>query len=686
MQMSKSPILSVRRLSVFGAFFLLWLSTATLSAQSNLERYYYFQGERIPLPVNTHLIAARFDAGVSVAAQKRLAANIGALENFDSRVELPVDNLVFLPVRAGGDSIIAAEQLGAQPGVQFVSPVYNVGIMQVAETGEFFARFKPNLAAAEIEAFNQQQGATQTGALPNADNVWSLKPKADNPLSARELANAYVEAGMVEFAEPNFVLRETAPRPLTPPMRAPELTSNDTAFQAHLQWGLQNTGIFQSAIPGADINAVSAWNVTQGANNIVIAVIDEGVDATHPDLAGKVLSGWNTLDNNNNTAPVNNDYHGTAVAGVAAANSNNAMGAAGVCWNCKILPVKVAQRDPQGNWVTRTDALASGINWAWQHGADVLNNSWTAIYSNVVLDAIVAARFSGRGDYGSAIVFAAGNTNAAQVPFPANQNTYVIAVGASNWCDQRKLPLGNACNNNNASWGSNYGSALDLVAPGEAIYTTCYGSQYCQTAQDGNKYQYFSGTSFAAPFVSGVIGLLYSLNPNLKPDEIQQLLQRGAKDLGVTGRDNETGYGRLDAYKSIAQLFNLRLSVTDNRTLARVGEKLTYTLAYANTGSAAISNVVLQVTLPAHTAYVSSTPAFTPQGGGVYTLNLGALASYATGSVTLRAQTQPSSAGQKMTLSATIASSFPEANTADNAAADTTLGIQSQNYLPLIVR
>lgn len=686
MQMFKSPILSVRRLSVFGAFFLLWLSTATLSAQSNLERYYYFQGARIPLSVNTQLIAARFDASVPVAAQKQLATNIDALENFDLRAELPAVNLVFLPVRAGRNPIAAAEQFGAQSGVQFVSPVYDVGRMQVAETGEFFARFKPNLAAAEIAAFNQQQGATQMDTLPNADNVWILKPNVGNPLSARELANAYVEAGMVEFAEPNFVLREIAPRPLTPPLRAPELAPNDTAFQAHLQWGLQNTGIFQSAIPGADMNAVNAWNVTQGANDIVIAVIDEGVDATHPDLAGKVLPGWNTLANNNNAAPVNNDYHGTAVAGVAAANSDNAMGIAGVCWNCKILPVKVAQRDPQGNWVTTTAALASGINWAWQHGADVLNNSWTAIYSDLILNAIVAARFSGRDGYGSTVVFAAGNANADKVSFPADQNAYVIAVGASNWCDQRKAPLGNACNNNNASWGSNYGSALDLVAPGEAIYTTCYGSQYCQLAQDGNKYQYFSGTSFAAPFVSGAVGLLYSLNSSLQPDKIQQLLQRGAKDLGVAGRDNETGYGRLDAYKSIAQLFNLSVSVTDNRALARVGEKLTYTLAYANTGSAAINNVVLQVTLPAHTTYFNSTPAFTPQGGGVYTLNLGMLASNATDSVTLRAQTQPSSAGQKMTLNATIASSFPEANTADNVAADTTLGIQSQNYLPLIVR
>ncbi len=678
------PLFSATRwFSVLGAFVLLLWASAPLAAQS-AERYYYFQGARIPLTVNPRLVAVQFAPDVSPAAQKQLTESGGDLENFEAGTPAPVGNLVFMPVRAGRNSIAAAERLAAQPGVQAASPVYDADTMQLAETDAFLARFPDALTASDIAAFNQQHGVIEIGALPYSDRVWLLKPAADNPRSAREMANAYVEAGAVEFAEPNFVMRETAPPPRTPQIAlAPEMTPNDPAFQQRLQWGLQNTGIFQSAVVGADINAVSAWNVTQGASNIVIAVIDEGVDASHPDLTGQVLPGRNTLFNNADTTPKNGNNHGTAIAGVAAARSNDATGIAGVCWYCKILPVKVAERDNQGNWVTNVAALASGINWAWQNGADVLNNSWTmAKPSDAVLNAIVAARSSGRDSKGSAIVFAAGNENNGTVSYPADQNAFVIAVGASNWCDQRKTAVNNACNNNNASWGSNYGSALDLIAPGEAIYTACNVGQ----CPGNSSYAYFSGTSLSAPFVSGVIGLLYSLNPNLTPQRVQEILQKGARDLGAAGRDDATGYGRLDAYKSIAQLYNLSLSVSDNRVLARPGETLAYTLSYANANVTAMGNVVLSVTLPAHTAYVSSTPAFTPQGGGTYTLNLGTLAGYATGSATFRVQVQPSAAGQKMILNAAIVSAFPEANTADNAASDTTLGIQAQNYLPFIVR
>lgn len=677
------PLFSVTRwFGVLGAFVLLILASAPLAAQST-ARYYYFQGAQIPLTVNPRLVAVQFVPDTSPAAQKQIVESVNAVESFESGVQIPVGNFVFLPVRAGRDTIAAAEQLAAQPGVQTASPVYAADSMQLAESGEFLARFKSAWTDAEIAAFNQQRDVVTVRALPYSDRVWLLKPAAANPRSAREMANAYVEADAVEFAEPNFVMRETAPRPLTPKtVLAPEMTPNDPAFQQHLQWGLQNTGLFQSAIVGADINAVNAWNVTQGASDIVIAVIDEGVDASHPDLAGKALPGYNSLYGNNDAAPKNGDNHGTAVAGVAAARANDATGVAGVCWYCKILPVKVAERDPQGNWTTNTAALASGINWAWQNGADVLNNSWTMTTpSDTILNALVAARFSGRDSKGSTIVFAAGNENNSAVSYPANLNSFVIAIGASNWCDQRKMPASDACNNNNTSWGSNYGAALDLVAPGEAIYTTCNVGQ----CPGNSSYAYFSGTSFAAPFVSGAIGLLYSLNPNLQPNEIQTILQNGAKDLGAAGRDNATGYGRLDSAKSIAQLYNLNLSVSDQRVLARPGETLTYTLNYANTKLTAMGNVVLTVALPAHTTYLSSTPAFTPQGD-LYTLNLGTLAGYATGSATFRIRVQSAAAGQKMILNASIVSAFPESNTADNAASDTTLGIQSQNYLPLILR
>jgi len=670
---------AARWLGVVLAFILPILTTTSLFAQSGAERFYYYQGTHIPLQVNPRLIAVRFDPSLSAATQRNLVESAGDVENFDARVESPVGGIVFLPVRAGRDAVTAAARLNGRTGVQFASSVYDAGAAQLAETDEFLARFRADMSADDIAAFNATHGATLVGPLAHADRVFILKPTARNTQTARELANVYVEAGVVEFAEPNFVIRETQPRDIAPAeIQLAPFVPNDSAFE--LEWGLQNTRQFQGALAGADINAANAWGVTQGASSIKIAVIDEGVDASHSELLGKVLPGYNALNGTGNTTPKSGDYHGTAVAGVAAANSNNASGIAGVCWFCQILPVQVAERDPQGNWVTTTDALADGIDWAWQNGADVLNNSWTMPKpSDTVQLAIINARFSGRGGKGSTVVFASGNANASSVAYPASLNSYVLAVGASNWCDQRKTPTNNQCNNNNASWGSNYGSALDLVAPGEAIYTTCNVGQ-CS----GSSYIYLSGTSLAAPFVAGAVGLLYSLNPNLTPDKVQQVLQNGAKDIGATGKDDETGYGRLDAYKSIAQLYNLNIGVTDNRTFAQSGDTLVYTISYANTGTTAMGTTILQVTVPAYTTYVSSTPAFSPQGGGIYQLNLGTLAGNTTGSATFRVQAQPTAAGQKIVFNATIGGAFPESNTGDNAASDTTFGVKTQNYLPFL--
>lgn len=671
---------SKRSLTILPAFILLLLATTSVFAQSDAERFYYYQGARIPLQVNPRLVAVKFAPDISASAQRALTEGANAFENFDARVDAPVGGIVWLPVRAGQNSIVASERLNAQPGVEFASPVYDAGAMQLAETDEFLARFK-SANASEIESINQRLGASILEPLAHSDRVYILKPQADNPRSARELANAYVEAGVVEFAEPNFVLRETKARAAASnPTQTEAFIPTDANFD--LQWGLQNTRQFQGAVSGADINAVRAWDVTQGASSIVIAVIDEGVDASHPDLAGKVLTGYNSLLNNSNTMPQSDDIHGTAVAGVAAANSNNGSGIAGVCWFCKILPIKVAERDPNGDWTATIGSLSSGIDWAWQHGADVLNNSWTmANPSDSVELSIINARFGGRGNKGSTVIFASGNENAGTVSFPASRNAYVIAVGASNWCDQRKTAVNNSCNNNNASWGSNYGSALDVVAPGEAIYTLCNANQCAGTSS----YVYQSGTSLAAPFVSGTVGLLYSLNPSLTPAQVQDVLQTGAKNLGVAGRDDETGYGRIDAQKSIRRLYNLNLSVTDHKILARPGETVTYTLQYANTGSTAMGSTVISVTLPAHTNYVNSSPAFSPQGGGIYKLNLGTLAANATGSATFRVQVQPDGAGQEIIFDASISGAFPEASAKDNAARDSTRGMQAQIYLPFIV-
>lgn len=677
------------------ALFVLFARHEPLAAQNTSPYYYYYQGTRIPLDLNSALVAVRFDPTLAPDVRRNTATASGDVNNFDARLELPLGNVTLLPIRAGVAANAAQARLKSQPGIISAAPVYQVADgTQLIETEEFIARFRPELPAAAIGVFNLANGVTFVRAQPDSDRVMILKPTAGNPRSARELANAYVESGWVEFAEPNFIVRaaQVHSNALVGPQAA-DLATSDTNF--NLQWALKNTRQFFGSVQGDDIKAPQAWGVTQGASSLKIAIIDEGVDASHPDLAGKVQSGINETVQppNTNTQPSANDHHGTATAGIAAANSNNARGIAGVCWYCQILPVKVAVEDSQGHWITQTSMLAAGIDWAWQNGADVLSNSWTmSAPSDDVRSSIFSARFGGRGGKGSTIVFAAGNDNAntvnsslcqnpngSPVVFPACLNNYVIAVGASNWCDQRKTNTNDGCNNNDASWGSNFGNALDLVAPGEAIFTTCNGNDCTNGA-----YTYFAGTSASTPLVAGAAALLYSLNPNLTPDKVQSVLQTGAKDLGIGGKDNDTGYGRLDANRAILALYNLGISASDNKTFVHANDNITYTLAYSNTGITAMGSTVISVTLPTNTNYLGSTPAFTAQGGGVYQLALGTLGSNATGAATFRVQPQAGSEGQTLTFKTQISGAFPELVMTDNLSSDVSFVVAQDLFLPMV--
>lgn len=671
---------TVRRIVFWiGCLALVLFTSESLAAQTTPSLYYYYQGARIPLQQSARLLAVRFRPDVSTEARRNALGAAGAAESFDARIESPINGIVWLSLRDGTNPVNVAEQLRRGTGVLSVSLVYEGAGGQFAETDEFLVRFKADLSAAEIDRINQSNGAVMDRSQPFSDRVLVLKPTNDNPRTARELANAYVEGGWVDFAEPNFVIRMP-----TPQTRAPQVTEttpvtpNDEFFR--LQWALRNTGQFLGAIPGADINAINAWGVTKGATAITIAIIDEGVNDAHPDLASQVLIGYNALDGSSNTTPKPNDYHGTATAGIAAASSNNGLGIAGVCWFCQILPVKIAERDAQGNWNTTTSIVAAGIDWAWQNGADVLNGSWTMPMPDEDVElSIFNARFAGRGGLGSTLVFAAGNEDDTPVPYPASLNTYVIAVGASNWCDQRKTPSDNGCNNFNTAWGSNFGSALDLVAPGESIYTTCNGNE-CT----GGQYTYFVGTSASTPLVAGAVGLLYSLNPNLSPEQVQSALEIGARDIGVGGPDGDTGFGRLDTYKSIAALYEIGVSVSGDPALVRPGDTIAYTIQYANTGMTAMGSTVLGVTLPVGTTYVSSSPPFAPQGDGVYQLALGKLASNRKDKATFRIKPTQANAGNTLSFNVTIGGAFPELNTANNFASTTTLVTKRDYFLPFL--
>ena len=270
------------------------------------------------------------------------------------------------------------------------------------------------------------------------------------------------------------------------------------------------------------IQALAAWDIATG-DGITIAILDSGVDSTHPDLAANMLPGWNVYDNNTDTSDVYG--HGTKVAGTAAAVANNGTGSSGVAWNARILPVRISRLDGRAY----LSDMAKGIRWAADNGARVVNISYSGAESVTVQSA--ANYMRGKG---GVVVMSAGNSGGLN-NFPASNAVIVAAATDSN--DAR------------ASWSS-YGPYVDVAAPGVSIYTTLRGGGY----------GYVSGTSFSSPIVAAAAALLFSINPDLAPADIDQMLTATAQDLGSAGYDQYYGHGRINAANAVNAAY-ARISV-----------------------------------------------------------------------------------------------------------------------------
>ncbi|MFL6707568.1 MAG: S8 family serine peptidase [Massilia sp.] len=263
------------------------------------------------------------------------------------------------------------------------------------------------------------------------------------------------------------------------------------------------------------INAQTAWDTSQGAG-VTIAILDSGVDGTHPDLVPNLVAGYNAYNNNLDTSDVCG--HGTAVAGSSAARSNNGAGVAAVAGQAKIMPVRIAYLDStDGGCYAYASTIASGITWAADHGARVANVSYGPLAGNATIQN--AAQYM--KSKGGLVFISAGNNGIDENLVPT---TTLIAVSATDSNDAM------------AGWSS-YGSFVSLSAPGAGIWTTSRGGVY----------QAWSGTSFAAPVAAGVAALMMSAAPGLDSTQIEQALFASSVDLGAPGRDPQFGYGRVNA-------------------------------------------------------------------------------------------------------------------------------------------
>jgi len=395
---------------------------------------------------------------------------------------------------------------------------------EVGLTQYFYVKLRNVSDVGKLEGMAEQNNVQIVGSNRFMPLWYTLACSKESFGNALELANKFYESDMFGAAEPDFLTE-------------PDLHCvTDPLFSS--QWNLSNT------------NWCEARSVSTGCSSVIVAVLDEGIELNHPDFANISST---SFDTESGTSPSQvRGSHGTACAGIIGATNNN-VGIAGIAPNITLMSISNSFAATPNSRQARAD----GINFAWQHGASIISNSWSStVQYQIIDDAIQNAVTLGRNGLGTIIFFSTGNNNSSTIEYPSN-NANVIAVGATN------------TSNGRASY-SNYGSGLDLVAPGDNIYTTDrQGTAGYNTASgtSGNYTSTFNGTSAACPQAAAAMALILSVNPNLTLAQARAVLETTTdKHTGytfnsnVSGQPNGTwnnnlGYGKINIGRALRSLF-----------------------------------------------------------------------------------------------------------------------------------
>lgn len=366
-----------------------------------------------------------------------------------------------------------------------------------------------------------QQGLREVRSLPELEaSVVIGRPSSSWP---RTLVTSYEMERVRRLPKPRSSNRRA--RPVLPERW---LTGIGDPL-APQQWALKTVG------------ASRAWQVSRGHPDIIVAVIDTGVDLGHPDLRTRLIGGTNTLSEVDSpgaegpVGPGDDNGHGTHVAGIIAAEGDNGQGVVGLAPGCRIMPVKVLSGDTTG----RDADVAAGIIWAVQHGARILNLSLGgAGGSRLLADAITFAHAQG-----ALVVSAMGNDG--MDPALGDEPNYPAALPES-------VAVAATGPTDEVAAFSNRGSWVSVAAPGEGILsTTPTYPVYDPVSPD---YDYLDGTSMATPYVAAAAALVLSTRPELSPTAVRSKLEQTARDLGPVGLDRLSGHGRLDVARLLTEL------------------------------------------------------------------------------------------------------------------------------------
>jgi len=520
---------------------------------------YSAAGKKIEITLSTDDIGVRFeDATVAASAVRAARTALTGTQTLHETSPRGYGRVLLLhetgAVRTAFATVRNALPASHTRSVRRTLPVYiePESGLRLVTTREITVRFRPKATEGQQAKLLMSLNLTKARANEFASYQYVVIPTTPVDESVTlDLANTLSEQDdLVEYAAPNFVSEHRK-----------SAATNDRLLSS--QWHLNNPGI-NDALAGEDVDAFLAWDITPGGSrDVVIAIVDDGVDLNHLDLRDNIWvnpspnapdrNGRNFYDDDYDPRPryfhapydqlEGNDSHGTPCAGVAAAVGDNRRGVAGIAYHCKILPVKIFGADA----LAPNDRVADAVRYAGQH-AQVISCSWSGPWNTDLESAINDVAQTGRGGKGCLVFCATGNDSRASIAFPA-QHPLAFGVGASN--DQGRR-----------SQYSNYGRGIEFVASssdgGRAGITTTDVSLRNRGFNLRRAYTSdFGGTSSATPLAAGIAALVLSVNPSLTRLQVRDLLRATAEKIDARGgnyRDGyslQYGYGRVNAYQAV---------------------------------------------------------------------------------------------------------------------------------------
>ncbi|MFK7775199.1 MAG: S8 family serine peptidase [Saprospiraceae bacterium] len=522
------------------------------SFNANSQDFYYSPEGKSFLQVSQQKILVQFKAGTNFTEQQQILSEHKEIKPITRDMVLPAPKVTLVDlqnVSSESDVYTLLQKLATHPKVDYANHflahkdgtlhgVMDRVLVRLKSEGQY--SFFENEMKQNLFVLNHERN--EFDPLLMEVTVVGIK-------NALTIANELHESQNYAYAEPDFL------------RLMKRMNTNDPNVDE--QWSLNNDGVNTSqygGTVGADMKVYNAWGTTTGSSTIKVAIIDEGVDLNHPDLAGNMLGGYDATGQGSGGNPSGDDAHGTACAGIVASVGNNNIGGTGVAYDSKIIPVRIAYSSGS-SWVTSNAWIGNSLNWAINNAdADILSNSWGGGgSSSTINNAIDNAINNGRGGLGSPVLFAAGNDNGAN-SYPA---TYAptISVIAMSMCNQRKNP--SSCDGE-TWWGSNYGSGADVAAPGVKIFATDISGSAGYSS--GDYTSSFNGTSSACPNAAGVMALVLSANGSLTETQARAALEGTTDKVGgytynsnVSGQPNGTwsndlGHGRINAEAAVSSV------------------------------------------------------------------------------------------------------------------------------------